>query len=492
MSAFKKIKKIIQTIIKKQRIFVYAILFFCFCLAMFIVFYKLGFSAMENWDEAWYADIVRHMLRTKEFFVTYWNSALLLDKPPLYMWLTVIVAKIIGLSEFSVRFVSALAGLATILLVLFSSYRLFGLIPALIAFSTLALNNIYVWRVRSGNLDSLLTFLFVLSYFLMISKKKYRYLLLGATFGLMYLTKLTVVIFPLAVFAIQELIYENTKMLSHIPAYLKSAAIFVLLAGIWLYVGTQKAGPDFYKYYLYRADQGVSNISLTNFKTDYLNYTYYSLQRRFFWLALIGLGFALFKLKDRRYFIQILFATGLLIQLSLTTRNNNWYLMPSMPFWSMLAALATYQLFQLFTLLKKRRPLYLLMAVFIILSLYISYKTFKVNIMALINSEGPVKMKASSLEINSLSKDDDQVARLDNLYPTTIYYADRKTWSSPDKVDTTDLFISRHDLKQKLQSKEIKWVVGVNGDIDAFLKDQDKQQYDIIKVNDEETILHVH
>lgn len=471
---------------KKNRLIPYLVLTFCAFLASYICFFKLGSAALENWDEAWYADVTRHMLQSKEFFVLYWNRIVFLDKPPLYMWLSALSSQFFGLSEFSLRFTSALSGFLTIIIVMLYSYSNFGLIPALISFSTLAFNNLFIWRARSGNLDSLLTLLFVLFYFLIISKKKNKYLLIGLILGLIYLTKLTVVLFPLLTLIIVEIIYENKKLFLNIPNYLKLLFIFVITGGIWLYLGSNKIGPTFYQYFLFNADQGVSKIALANFKMDYINYTYYSLQRRFFWLVLIGVIIALIKLKDKKYFVQIVFALGLLVQLSLAVKNNNWYLLPAMPFWSLLAALATFNLLKIFNKIKFG---YILIIFFSIISFYISYKTLTVNIKAIIDANGPETVKVVSIKLKELTKDNDIIVRLDHLYPTTVYYSNRRVLSSPDGAGNSDLFISRELLKKRIQLKEISWLVGKTDDVTAFLKSDPNQKYNVIKVG-EETILH--
>ena len=148
------------------------IFFFVFVILLsgYICFYQLGKSPLENWDEAWYADMIRHMIRSHEFILTYWNKAVLLDKPPLQIWLSLPFVWFFGLNEFSVRIVSSIAGFLTILLVTKYSYKKWGLLPALFAFLTIALNNTFIWRVRSGNIDALVTFLILLTYFFIIGK----------------------------------------------------------------------------------------------------------------------------------------------------------------------------------------------------------------------------------------------------------------------------------------------------------------------------------
>lgn len=471
--------------ITKKNILSYLILLLCGFLAFYICFFKLGSAALENWDEAWYADVTRHMLKSKEFFVLYWNRIVFLDKPPFYMWLSAITSKIFGLSEFSFRFTSAVSGFLTIILVMVYSYRNYGLIPALISFSTLTFNNLFIWRARSGNLDSLLTLFFVLFYFLIVGKQKNKYLLIGLILGLIYLSKLTIVLFPLLTFILLEIIYENKRIISNLPNYLKLFFVFFITCGIWLYLGTSKIGSSFYQYFLFHADQGVSNLSFSNFKLDYFNFAYYSLQRRFFWLVLIGILFALTKLRDKKYLAQILFAIGLLFQLTFSIKNNNWYLLPAMPFWSLLAAFATFKLFNFF---KKIKFGYIFVGIFSLISLYISYKTLTVNIKAIINAEGPETVKQVSLKLKELTADNEIIVRLDHLYPTTVYYSDRSVLSSPDGAGNSKLFISRELLKERIKKKEINWIVGKTGDIEAFIKNVPDRKFKQIKVG-EETIL---
>ncbi|MGI5826781.1 MAG: ArnT family glycosyltransferase [Patescibacteria group bacterium] len=174
-------------------------------LAAYIVFYKLGSFPLENWDEAWYGDIIRNMLRQKDLIVLHWNRMPLIDKPPFFMWIGAALSSIIGLSEFSIRLPSALSALAAIAIVTIYSYRQYGFVPSLLAFSAIAFNNVFIWRARTGNIDALVSLQIFLTYFLILSKNKFRYLLLGILFAMIYLTKASLVFFPLVIFALYEL-----------------------------------------------------------------------------------------------------------------------------------------------------------------------------------------------------------------------------------------------------------------------------------------------
>lgn len=405
------------------------------------------------------------------------------------MWLSTAVSSTIGLSEFSMRFVSALSGLLILVIVLWYSYKSYGLIPSLVGFSTLMLNNIFIWRVRSGNLDALLTLLVLIAYFLIVAKNKYKYELLGLVFGLIYLTKLTIVFFPLGIFVLTEILYEKNKLRKNILSYIKLTLIFLSIVSLWLTIGSIKVGPRFYQYFLFHSDQGVMSISLARLKTDYIKYVYYALQRRFFWLMILGIFFALINIRKKRNLVEILLAIGLILQLSFSQRNNNWYLLPSMPFWSLLIAFAIYSLSQSIKSFPIARQVLL---IFICLgTLYISVKTYRENILPIINTTGPVKLKESSLVVKNLSRQNDVVIRLDQLYPTTVYYSDRKVLILINGMSTGGLVISQDDLITRIRQKKLYWIMGTSDEVAKFAISLGDVKYHLIRVNNEETIINI-
>lgn len=445
-----------------------------FLFALYLAYYQLGNAPLANWDEAWYAEVTKQILKTHELVVLRWNNELWLEKPPMYMWLTAITATIIGLSEFSVRFVSALSGVIVIMLVAITSYRWYGFVPSLLAFSSIALNNIFIWRMRSGNIDTFVTLLIFLTYFVLLSTKRYKYPVLGILFACIFLTKASLVIFPLVIFIIYELMFKRKKIIKRYQDYLLLFGLFFLISGIWLYLGYLKVGPDFVTYALFKSDQGVAHSSLLHFNVDYIQHMYYSLQRRFFWVLLIGAGFALFLVKkQKKLLLLLLYGFLLFFQLSFTEKNNNWYLIPSMPFWSLLIAFGTYRIIKLF-----HNNLFVILTI-ILLSAYVSYKTFTVNITPILHDTAALEQKQSAEKIKSLTGEGDTIARLDHLYPTTIYYSDRHIAT----------YLSEDQLVTAVQDRTISCILGVTGDIDAFKQAHPKLQLQKITVNKSEAIL---
>ncbi|OQA93464.1 MAG: hypothetical protein BWY24_00482 [Microgenomates group bacterium ADurb.Bin219] len=455
--------------------------------AAYIVFYKLGGFYLENWDEAWYGDIIRNMMRKKEFIVLYWNRSVLLDKPPFFMWVGALISSVIGLSEFSIRLPSAFSALVIITATTYYCYRSYGLVPSLLGFSSLALNNVFIWRARTGNLDALVSLEIFLIYFLILSRRKERNYLLGIMFALIYLTKASLVFFPLGIFVLHELFFRRNDLKKKKESYLLLLLIFVSISCSWLFLGSIKQGWHFAQYYLFQSDQGAANFVLSHFNFNYIRYCYYSLQRRFFWVFVMGLFFLITKIKEAKNFLMVAFSTFLLILVGFGQRDNNWYLIPSMPFWAITVACGTNKFLKIFE--KRRIIKYLVVFMVLALSSYVSYKTYIVNIRSVMTSQTTANQAEVSLYLRRISKEDDLVVRLDHLYPTTIYYTDRYVYSSDKSAGTGLFFLSRQDLAEKVKKKEIKWIVGKKTEIDELTQIPPFTKGQVILTKGDESLL---
>lgn len=462
-----------------------AVIIFCVLFSFYLVFYDLGKPTLENWDEAWYGEMTKQMLASKDFIVPRWNDTYLLDKPPLYLWISSFFSFLFGLSELSVRLPSAISGFVIIALVLFYSYKKWGIVPALVAFSTIALNNIFIWRARSGNIDVFVTLLIFLSYFLLIQRKKYTYVVLGVIFSGIFLAKASLVFFPLSIFVLHEIFFKRKEISKNILNYLNLFAVFIFISGVWLFLGYLQLGYDFVSYYLLYSDQGVASINLLKFKSDYLDYAYYSLQRRYYYVFIIGILLLVRSINKSTHFLILLFSLLLLLLLSFTEKNNNWYLVPSMPFWSLAIAYAVYMLLKFF---KNAKIAVLGVVALVVL---ISYRTFTINISPILNTYSTLDQAESGRKISTLTKESDVIARLDHLYPATIFYSNRKVLASPMEANTREYFISREDLINKVKKREIKWLSGTIESADMFMKENSDLKLDKIKVNNTEVIIKV-
>ena len=450
-------------------------------ISAFICFYQLGSGFFENWDEAWYAEVTKQMLKNHNPIVLYWNGKVFLDKTPLNFWFNALSSLIFGLNEFSIRLTSAISGFVIITIVTIHSMRKWGTVPAVAAFSALALNNLFIWRTRTGNLDALASLLILLIYFVMISKHRWRLAVLGILFGLTYLQKASLVGYPLAIFFLHELLFQWRHVFKNIFGYIFCGLLFVGIVGTWLFLGNAQIGPEFANYYLYKADQGVATVAWQHLNTDYLWHAYYSLQRRIFYLFAIGVVFLGINTRKREYLILAAFALALLVQLSFTQRDNNWYLVPSIPFWGLTVGFGTWNIIHLSRKIFKRRLYVTMFQMFILIPiLYVSYKTFAVNIRAIIDTRANVAEVTSARMIRTLSRPNERILRLDYSYPVTVYYADRAS----EYHTTID-----GGLMASIENNKISWVVGKNDQVRKFLELYPRTPQKIITSGDEETIV---
>src|SRR4051812_30737006 len=127
----------------------------------FVFFYRLSAQPMQVWDEIRLADNAIEMVETGDLLVTrydgkpeVWNT-----KPPLQIWLEALSVKLLGIQSLAFRLPSALAALATVLLLfVFARRELANLWWALLTALVLLTSTEFVLThvARNGEYDALL------------------------------------------------------------------------------------------------------------------------------------------------------------------------------------------------------------------------------------------------------------------------------------------------------------------------------------------------
>jgi hypothetical protein len=158
-----------------------------------------------------------------------------------------------------------------------------------------------------------------------------------------------------------------------------------------------------------------------------------------------------------------------------------------MPFWSITIAFGTFKFIKFFE--KNAKIKLLATAIVIVLSFYVSYKTYTVNIRSVMASQTTTNLAKISSYLHGISEEDDQVARLDHLYPTTIYYTDRFVYCSDQSAGTDGFFLRREDLFKKISRGEIKWVTGKNTEIEQFLQKLPEGKGQVIATEGDEQLV---
>jgi len=122
-----------------------------------LFFFHLGTPGLFDADEPAYAQAAREMLESGDWITPHFNGRPRFDKPILFYWLISLSYRLFGVTEFAVRFWSALAGVALVLLIAWTARRRFGPPADLWAGLALTTNLLTALLARAAVTDMLLT-----------------------------------------------------------------------------------------------------------------------------------------------------------------------------------------------------------------------------------------------------------------------------------------------------------------------------------------------
>lgn len=303
----------------------FEILIFIFSLLILpLFFFKLGQTSLVSWDEAWYAEVARNIVKSGDLINMTWNGSPYFDHPVAGYWLMATVFKIFGVNEFWTRFPSALSAITSIILLYFLGKKLFN--PLVGLSSAIALSSAiwFVFRARSGNLDIILTMFFLLTILLAIkaSESKKYILPLSLSLSLLFLTKTMV---PIAIMPVLILIFLKNRLYK-LNDLILPALIFFTIAGGW-FISQIIQYPNFLQTYLgvglRGANLNTSYLTNLNLAKEYLH----SGIGRWFWPGVLSLFLSIF-LKQKRFFILLIFFISFILPIIFSPKIQIWHLIP--------------------------------------------------------------------------------------------------------------------------------------------------------------------
>lgn len=321
---------------------------------------RINAFPLKNWDEAWYAEITRNMASGNfSLLVPFWNGEYYFDKPPLYFWLTLPIFGFFGAGEWQARIVSVMAAIGATFLVYLIGKKIFSQTAGLLSVIVFLSLGQVIERFSKGNLDALLVFLFLATfYFYLLSLKKKFFLILSGIFlGLGFFVKGWLLgLFPLVLIFIYTLIVHRKIPYQTVLIFLVS----VLFSAWWFILGFQKFGQRFLDWYLFNplADNFTAHfrflkVLLTTFLRDLG-----------FWglLGLFSLTYWRKTLSQNRILFSFL-TTILLFFFALQFLDNflGWYLLPTYP---LVALMLGYSLERLMA--KEKKLVFVLITLFLI------------------------------------------------------------------------------------------------------------------------------
>jgi 4-amino-4-deoxy-L-arabinose transferase-like glycosyltransferase len=124
-------------------------------LAAVLLFWRLGATTLEGWDEGIYAEVAREMVARGDWLTPSWNFQPWFEKPPLLMWAVAAGYRLGGVSEFWSRAPSALAGIALVILTFATARRLSGPRAAILSALILLSSYLFLFLARHAMADVL-------------------------------------------------------------------------------------------------------------------------------------------------------------------------------------------------------------------------------------------------------------------------------------------------------------------------------------------------
>lgn len=226
-------------------------------LAAAVVFlWRLGAGPLADWDEAYYAEIAREILETGDWIVLRWNGQRFYDQPPLSMWLTAAAFRLAGISEFTARLPSALAGVGVVVVSAMVGNAVGGRPAGIAAAAVLLTSAHFVAQARQGTIDVLLAFWTMLAVwgYLRVREGDDRrgWLLAGAASGVGVLSKSVAALAAPGAIVVAAALEGRLRPAWRSRALWAGVGLAVLVLLPWHLAMSVTGGEEFLRQYVYR------------------------------------------------------------------------------------------------------------------------------------------------------------------------------------------------------------------------------------------------
>jgi len=330
--------------LKKYKNDILVILFFLVFLPLF--FYNLGGTSLVDFDEAWYAEIARNILVTHQPFLLSFNGTPYLDHPPLGFILMALSFLVFGVTEFAARFPSALLGFGSTVTLYFIGKNLFNRTVGVGAGLMLLSSVWFIFRSRSGNLDTVFLFFYLFTFYLALkvkNSKNWIYLVvLAFSFSLLAKSMIGVTItLPIIILWLINA--------TGIPArkIVQAILLFFLILSPWLIINYLNHG---FSYFIHIFNVGLrsGNRMTPNIFEIGSSLTFKYLHfgiREWFYPSIIALiGSLAFSFKKPVLIVLYVWFLILLFGFLTNSKTEIWHLIPLFPIIGLFVSFFLYQL----------------------------------------------------------------------------------------------------------------------------------------------------
>ncbi len=340
-------KRKIEIIIRNPSLHLAFVILF----SAFVLFYNLGENSLNHGDEASHAQFAKEILETGQWLTIHHYGDKAFVKAPVKIWLMALGFKLIGFSEFSIRFWSSFFALLTIILVYYFAKNIFDHNAAIFASLILATCTqfIYIHSARAGDFDSELTFFITLAMFSLYKAQKrrsYLYLFFFSCAVVGMIKHITMTAVPIAIFLMFIVLSRNLRTFKLKELFLGGLIVLAVILPWHIYQVIEN-GETFLHFYLYEQvlSKRINIESPVPAITNYLNYIDIVFDGFFPWsfFAIPAILYAIYNsIKERNKGIILLLSWICVVYIMFSSislrRQFPWYIVPLYPSISMLCA----------------------------------------------------------------------------------------------------------------------------------------------------------
>lgn len=293
-----------------------------------LFFYKLGQSSLVSWDEAWYADISRYIVKTGDLFNLVFNGSTFTDKPPGGFWIEAAFFKFFGISELTARLPSAISGLLSLYLVYLIGSKLFNRVVGFTSAVALSSSFWFLFRARSGNLDSILVLFYLLTIYLALLASENKKFFYPFSLSLAFLPMIKGVVFIFATVPSLVLIFWGSKLYKLKDFFVPLFAVASLF-GVWAATQFIRDPVQTYHHFSHSLRGSSLENNFSNSLRLFKEYLHNGIGK-WFWPGILGAVLGLI-VREKRFVILALFFILYSLQFLFSQELHIWHLIPLHP-----------------------------------------------------------------------------------------------------------------------------------------------------------------
>lgn len=442
-----------------------------------ILFWNLGDTYLTNWDEAWYADMARNLVQNGDPLTFIWNQQPFFDKPPLYIWMEALTFKLLGISEFAARMPSAVSGIG-VAVILYLLARLYidkqvALFLLMVLGSTVG----FLYRARTGNLDTFLAFWLLFSIFAFykgyIGKSILWFILMGLSTGFAFLTK-GLIAFAFPILATVYLLFVKKNYLVRIILFYTFIPA-MLISMSWIYISYIVNGGVFIKYFFLNQTEKVG-IGISFWKHFSLDYFWFLKSGLKIWFIpfILVFPYIFYRWKNDERILLLIYFLLIVGILSFSENKSNWFIVPLYPIIALVIADGVYAATKRFT--RGKLQIVFIALVFLVACFQnIFYKNDYI-VPDIAGDEAKVALAAKDRTLKS-----DILYLTNYYYPTTVYYSERIVYAVySDHPKNNSWWIKPKEEWVTILQQDRVYIITSNEEMDSLNKYFSSYSFEIL------------